>query len=125
MLLFFNPSEIGSNGDNDLADFKLMLPFNQLNVQISALRQGHYNDVIIKALVSQITRVSIVCSTVCSGANQRKHKSSVSLTFVRGPPVNGEFPSQKASGAENVSIDDVIMGAAQINRLLILKGVLQ
>ena len=44
----------------------------------------HYSDVIMSALVSQITCVSIVCSTVCSGADQRKHQSSASLAFVRG-----------------------------------------
>ena len=33
--------------------------------------------------VSQITDVSIVCSTVCSGLDQRKHQSSASLVFVR------------------------------------------
>ena len=32
----------------------------------------------------QITGVSIVCSTVASGADQRKHQSSASLAFVRG-----------------------------------------
>ena len=31
-----------------------------------------------------ITGVSIVYSTVCSGANQRKHQSSTSLTFMGG-----------------------------------------
>ena len=36
------------------------------------------------ALVSQSTGVSIVYSTVCSGAYQRKHQSSASLAFVRG-----------------------------------------
>ena len=34
----------------------------------------HYSDVIMSALVSQITGVSVVCSTVCLGANQRKHQ---------------------------------------------------
>ena len=49
--------------------------------------------------------VSIVCSTVCSGANQRKHQSSVSLTFVRGDtPVTDGFPSQRASNTWNISI---------------------
>ena len=34
----------------------------------------HYNDVIMSAMASQTTgRVSIVCSTVCSGEDQRKH----------------------------------------------------
>ena len=31
-----------------------------------------------------ITGVSIVCSTVCSGEDQRRHQSSTSLAFVRG-----------------------------------------
>ena len=35
------------------------------------------------------------------GADQRKHQSSASLAFV---PVTGEFPAQRASNAENVSI---------------------
>ena len=47
-------------------------------------RTGIYSDVIISAMPSQITCVSIVCSTVCSGADQRKHQSSVSLTIVIG-----------------------------------------
>ena len=35
-------------------------------------------------MASQITRVSIVYSTVCSGADQRKLQSSASLAFVGG-----------------------------------------
>ena len=44
----------------------------------------HYIDVIMSAIASQITGVSIVYSTVCSGLDQRKHQSSASLAFVRG-----------------------------------------
>ena len=46
----------------------------------------HYSDVIMSSMASQITinSVSIVCSIVYSGADQRKHKISVSLAFVRG-----------------------------------------
>ena len=36
------------------------------------------------AMASQITSVSIVCSNVCSGADQRKHQSLSSLAFVMG-----------------------------------------
>ena len=43
----------------------------------------YYNDVIMSAIASQITSLSIVYSTVYSGADQRKHQSSASLTFVR------------------------------------------
>ena len=38
----------------------------------------------MSAMASQIIGVSSICSTVCSGADQRKHQSSASLTFVRG-----------------------------------------
>ena len=40
-----------------------------------------YSDVIMSAMTSQITFASIVCSTVSSGAYQRKHQSSASLAF--------------------------------------------
>ena len=36
------------------------------------------------AMASEITGISIVYSTVCSGADQRKRQSSASLAFVRG-----------------------------------------
>ena len=56
-------------------------------------------------MVSQITSLTIVYSTIYSGANQRKQQSSVSLACCEGnSPVTGEFPSQMASYAEDVSI---------------------
>ena len=62
----------------------------------------HYNDVIISTIASQITSLTIVYSTYYSGADQREHESSVSLAFVWG--IHREFPAQRASNAENVSI---------------------
>ena len=44
----------------------------------------NYNDVIMGGMASQITSLTIVYSTVYSGADQRKHQSSASLAFVRG-----------------------------------------
>ena len=44
----------------------------------------NYSDVIMSAMASQITSVSIVCSGVCSGADQREHQSSAWLAFVKG-----------------------------------------
>ena len=46
----------------------------------------HYSSVIMSAMASQITGVSIVYSTVDSDLDQRKHQSSASLVFVRGIP---------------------------------------
>ena len=51
----------------------------------------HYADVIMGAIVSQITSLTIVYSTVYSDTDQRKHQSSASLAFVLGihrGPVN-------------------------------------
>ena len=45
---------------------------------------NHYSDVMMSAIVSQITGVSIVYLTVCPGAFYRKHQSSASIAFVRG-----------------------------------------
>ena len=44
----------------------------------------NFIDVIMSAMASQITSVSIISSTVCSGGDQRKYQSSGSLAFVRG-----------------------------------------
>ena len=58
----------------------------------------HYGDVIMGAIASQITSLTIVHSTVYSDADQRKHQSSASLAFVLGihrdrciPRTNGQL----------------------------------
>ena len=45
----------------------------------------YYSDIIMSAMASHITSVSIVCSAICSGADQRKHQCSTSLDFARWP----------------------------------------
>ena len=56
-------------------------------------------------MASQITGVSIVCPTVCSGADQRNIKAPRHWPLCkRNPTVSGRFPSQMASNAEYVSI---------------------
>ena len=70
----------------------------------------HYDDVILGAMASKITSLTIVYSTVYSGADQSKHQSSASLAFVWGiSPGTGEFPAQMASNKEIFPFDDVIM----------------
>ena len=58
-----------------------------IGIHISGMANGmlscYYTDVIMDAMASQINSVSIVYSTVCSGQDQRKHKKSASLAFVR------------------------------------------
>ena len=51
----------------------------------------HNNDAIMSTMTSKIICVTIVCSTVASGPDQRKHQSPASLAFVQGThrwPVN-------------------------------------
>ena len=56
-------------------------------------------------MASQITSLTIVYSTVYSGADQRKHQSSALLALcVENLSVTGGFPAQMASNAENGSI---------------------
>ena len=45
---------------------------------------SHYSDIVMSAMSSQITSLTIVYSTVYSGADQRTHQNSASLAFVRG-----------------------------------------
>ena len=71
----------------------------------------HYSEVIVGAMTSQITSLTIVYSTVYSGADQRKHQSSASLAFVRGIhqwPVNS--PHKWPVTRKMFPFDDVIMG---------------
>ena len=62
----------------------------------------------MSVMASQITGVSIIYSTVCSGADERKHESSNALCE-ENSSVTGEFASQKAINAEMFPFDDVIM----------------
>ena len=68
-------------------------------------REYLHNDAIMSIMASQITSVSIVCSTIGTAPDQRKYQSSASLNFCAGnSPVTGDFPAQKASNAKNASI---------------------
>ena len=69
----------------------------------------HYGDVIMGTMASHITSLTIVYSTVYSGADQRKHQSSASLAFVRWihrGPVNS--PHKWPVTRKMVPFDDVI-----------------
>ena len=68
------------------------------------MTNDHYNDVIMTTMASQITSLIVVYSIACSGTDQRKHQSSASLALCGEFTGAGEFPSQRASNVENVSI---------------------
>ena len=73
---------------------------------MTAFSPLQHDGVIMGRKASQITSLPIVYSTVYSGADQRKHQSSASLAFVRGP-VNS--PHKWPATRKMFSFDDVIM----------------
>ena len=80
-------------------------------VRISSIEIScHYNDVIMGAVASQITSLTIVYASAYSGTDQRKLQSSASLAFVRGihrRPVNS--PHKWPVTRKMFPFDDVIM----------------
>ena len=86
----------------------------------------HYNNVIMGAMVSQITSHTIVYSIVYSGAYQRKHQSSASLAFVRGIqqwPVNS--PHKWPVIRKMFPLDDVIISYhITLHRIITLRHII-
>ena len=72
--------------------------------------ETHYDNVIMGAMASQITSLTIVYSTVYSDADQRKYQSSASLAFVwgihRGPV---DSPHKWPVTRKRSPFDDVIV----------------
>ena len=90
------------------------LPSAWASVKLRAWQGSmHYCDIIMGAMASQITSLTVVYSIVHSGGDQRKHQSSASLAFVRGIPrwpVNSphKWPvTRKLSPFDDVIMEDV------------------
>ena len=64
-----------------------------------SIDDSSYIDVIMGAMASQITSLTIVYSTVYSGVDQRKHQKLRVIGLCEG-----NLPVTGASNAENVSI---------------------
>ena len=68
----------------------------------------------MNAVASQITGVSIVCSTVCSDADQRNIKAPRHWFCEGNLPVTGGFPHKGPITRKKFSFDDVIMNLARL-----------
>ena len=78
----------------------------------------HYNDVIMSAMASQISILTIVYSSVYSGADQSKHQSSALLACVSGIhrwSVNS--PHKVPVTRKMFPCDDVIMDTGSLGTL--------
>ena len=96
---------------------------NVLSTVVQAIEQfpslWHYSEVIMSAMVSQITRLTSVYSNVYSVADQRKHQSFASLAFARGIhqwPVNS--PHKGLVTRTMFPFDDVVMDYTHYIRLV-------
>ena len=90
--------------------YSIIGPSNHLAQHGHFAQESHYSDVIMGAIASQITSLTIVYSTVYSGTDKRKHQSSASLAFVRGIhrwPVNS--PHKWPVTRKMFPFDDVII----------------
>ena len=78
--------------------------------------ESHYSDVNMRAMASQITRVPIACSIVCSYADQRNHQSSASLAFASGlHRWSVDSPHKGPVKRILFSFDDVILKSFYVN----------
>ena len=87
-------------------------PKHRNDNQSQSIKRPCYDDVTMSLMASQITSLTIVYSTVYSGADQRKLQSSASLAFVWGihrGPVNSLH--KRPVTRKMFPFDDVIMPA--------------
>ena len=101
--------------NNDVIIYCIMCPLGYIYFRDASI---HYSDVIMGAIASQITSLTIVYSSVYSGADQRKNQSSTSLAFVRGIhrwPVNS--PHKGPVTRKLFPFDDVIMVDSYVGKL--------
>ena len=82
----------------------------------------YYSDVIMGAIASQITNLTIVYSTVLFRHRSKKtSKLCVTGLCVGNSRMTSEFPAQMASNTENVPFDDVIM-CEYLRKLTVCNG---
>ena len=80
-----------------------------------SLPNSHYSDVIMSKVSSQIPGVSMVCSAVYLGVDQRKHQRSASVPFVRGiQRWHMNSPHKGPVARKMFPYDDVIVGSRQM-----------
>ena len=89
---------------------RLLVYFHAWYFVWHVLYDRHYGDVIMDAIASRITSLTIVYSTVYSDADQRKQQSSASLAFLRGIHRGPANSSHKWPVTRKMfPFDDVIM----------------
>ena len=71
--------------------------------------EHQYSDVIMSVMAFQITSLTIVYLTVCQAQIKENIRAPRHWPLWGEFIGTGDFPTQRASNAENVSIDDIII----------------
>ena len=93
------------------------------NRECDDLGFNHHDDVIMGTMASPITSLTIVYSTIYSGADQNKYQSSASLAFVWGihqGPVNSTYKwpvTRKMFPFDYVIMNNVSMCTEKVHNL--------
>ena len=96
--------KLGQVKNRDAMDVQLRM-VETIHSHFKAIRIAHYGDVIMRAMASQITSLRIVFSNVYFKRRSKEtSKLCVTGLCAGNSPATGEFPAQRASNAENVSI---------------------
>ena len=109
-IMFSRPHSIALLSIPHISLFSFTCIEDRLHLPSIRNTTDHYDDVIMGAIASQFTSLTIVCSNVYSDADQRKHQCSASLVFVWGihwGPVNS--PHKWPVTRKMFPFDDVIM----------------
>ena len=94
--------DCSANGENNV--IMIITPLFHRCRRCLGISLDHHNDVIMRAMASQITSLTIVYSTVIQAQIKENIKAPRHWPLWGNSPVTGEFPAQRASNAENVSI---------------------
>ena len=73
-------------------------------MKIFIKKKNHYCDVLMSAMLSQITGVHYLFRHLFRRRSKKRSKLRVDGLCEGNPPVTGGFPSQRASDAGNISI---------------------
>ena len=83
---------------------EIMTFFLRITHLITTITVTHYSDVIMRAIASQMTHVSMVYSTFVRAHIKENLKAPCHWLCGGISPMAGESPAQRASNAQNISI---------------------
>ena len=115
--IYFKTTFSPLTGQLDYVSIHKLLCNTETNLQIYKMPHiQHDSDVIMSAMVSQITGVCLL-NRLFRCRSKKTSKLRVTGLCEGNSPMTGEFPSQRISNAEMLLFDDVIMARIPLSSL--------